>query len=249
MMLQLDYIAATLEGLEDTIIFKLIDRAQFSVNPIAYRRGCSGFGPGEQRSLFQLRLWYQEEMDARFGRFCVPEEVPFATGLPSSSRNVLLPATGLCLHAAAQVNLTATILERYLALIRSICRNGDDGHYGSSVEHDVYALQALSRRIHYGALYIAESKYRSDPLRYRELIAGNNESGLMMALTRPLIEEQILERVREKIAHAQAKANTEIRHLIDPEVLLDLYRSTVIPLTKKGEVAYLLNRMPEHGRT
>ena len=37
-------------------------------------------------------------------------------------------------------------------------------------------------------------------------------------------------------------ANSAIRRVIDPDHIVDFYRSCIIPLTKKGEVLYLLNR-------
>ena len=84
--LNLSTIAAQLEGLEETIIQKLIDRAQFAANAAAYRPGESGFASAGDKSLFDLRLRYQEEMDAAFGRFKVPEERPFHSDLPDPHR-------------------------------------------------------------------------------------------------------------------------------------------------------------------
>jgi len=88
--LEVNGIAAHLEGLEETIIARLIDRAQFCVNERIYRNGESGFTGERKRSLFHLRLLFQEKMDAQFGRFCVPEERPFFTRLPKTKRNVKL---------------------------------------------------------------------------------------------------------------------------------------------------------------
>ena len=85
-LLELSNIASILESLEETIIFKLIDRAQFCSNPVIYKPGKSEF-PGEEKSLFELRLFYQETMDAVFGRFMCPEERPFCKGLPKPRRN------------------------------------------------------------------------------------------------------------------------------------------------------------------
>ena len=159
----LDKIATDLEGLEETIIARLIDRAQFRRNRIAYQPGKSGFKGETELSLFALRLKFQEEMDACFGRFAVPEERPFNQNLPDAKRIVRLPENCLRLANYDAVNLTGKILASYLDLVPRICAAGDDAQYGSSVEHDVYAIQAISRRIHYGAMYVAESKYLSDP--------------------------------------------------------------------------------------
>jgi chorismate mutase len=238
----LGHIAAHLEGLEETIISKLIDRAQFRTNIRVYQAGESGFDRESHRSLFEVRLLYQERMDARFGRFCVAEERPFNAKLPPPRRKVTLPATGLAVSNFNAVNLTADILPQYLALVNNCCVRGDDGHYGSSVEHDVYAIQAIARRIHYGAFYVAESKHRSDPASFDALAGKNDTESLLRKLTRPQVEERIIDRVREKVATAQANVNPAVRHVIDPDVVVSFYRETIIPLTKKGEVLYLLNR-------
>jgi chorismate mutase len=242
MVLELNTIAAVLEGLEETIISKLIDRAQFRVNRAAYTAGSSGFEGEEGRSLFELRLRYQEEMDARFGRFLVPEERPFTSDLPTPHRRAQLPDTGLGIADWNQVSVASAVLESYLQLLPLMCAPGDDGHYGSSVEHDVYVLQALSRRIHFGALYVAECKYREDPEGYSALVTARDEAALLGKLTRRSVEERIIDRVNEKVAHLQARVNRSVRTCIDPAVVTQFYRDRIIPLTKQSEVLYLLNR-------
>ncbi len=240
--LDLSAIAGTLESLEETIIHKLIDRAQFAANAPAYAPGASGFQGEGARSLFQLRLAYQERMDALFGRFQVPEERPFTADLPAAQRRVTLPDTGLAAIDYGVVNLCPAILQRYLALLPAICPAGDDGQYGSSVEHDVYALQAIARRIHYGALYVAESKYRDDPHGYRELIDRGDTATMLAKLTRSDVEERIIARIRRKAAQVQEQVDLRLRRVVDPQALVEFYRDTVIPLTKEGEIAYLMHR-------
>jgi chorismate mutase len=235
-------ISALLEGLEETIIFKLIDRAQFRHNPTVYEKGKSGYSGAHDESLFSLRLRFQEEMDALFGRFCLPEERPFCKKLPGPRRKPALPPTGLVLKDCNEVNLSAKIVTAYMDLVPQICRSGDDGHHGSSVEHDVYALQAIARRIHYGSLYVAESKFRADPKRYGAMIQERSAEGILALLTRRDVEETIIARIRDKVAVTQARVNQTIRHVVEPDCILRFYRDCIIPLTKEGEVLYLLNR-------
>jgi chorismate mutase len=240
--LDLDRIAARLEGLEETIILRLIDRGQFRANPPAYRPGASGFEGAGDTSLFELRLRYHEEMDAVFGRFRVPEERPFTSGLPPARRRVVLTEQELAIDDFDAVNLSAAIKESYLALVPRLCAPGDDEQYGSSVEHDVHALQAIARRIHYGALYVAETKYRSDPAGYRRLVGARDTAALEALLTRPEVEARIVRRVADKVAFVQSQVNPTVRIAIDPAVVQAFYRETIIPLTKRGEVLYLLAR-------
>lgn len=244
MELKLELIAAHLEGLEETIISKLIDRAQFCANPPAYRHGASGFAGATDQSLFDLRLHAQESIDAQFGRYVVPEERPFCTNLPAICRAVSLPHIPLHLADYNQVNLTALIRQRYFELLAHLCPPGDDHQYGSSVEHDVAALQAISRRIHFGAFYVAESKYREQPHAYENWIALRDRLAILAQLTRKSVEDAIIERVRQKVAYAQAQVNRKVRICIDPDCVLQFYRDTIIPLTKEGEIEYLLHRSP-----
>jgi chorismate mutase len=236
-------IAERLEGFEETIVFKLIDRAQYKTNPPVYKQGKSGFKNAGDASLFELRLHNQELMDARFGRFCAPEERAFTGRLPKPHRGVTIGDTGLRCKNLKAINFTAEILAAYKDLLPRICVHGiDKGNFGSSVENDVYALQAISRRVHYGALYVAECKFRDNPEKYRGLIKAKNVDEMLALLTRKEVEDAIIARVREKVAYAQARVNRRVRTVLDPDCIVRFYREHVIPLTKKGEIAYLLNR-------
>ena len=239
---ELTHIAAILEGLEETIIFKLIDRAQFAHNPDIYEPDKSGFEGAEGNSLFSLRLLRHESMDAEFGRFHVPEERPFMSDLPAPKRKVILPAKGLHIADYNAVNVTDKIRRAYLALVPKICLPGNDGQYGSSVEHDVSALQAIARRVHFGALYVSESKFQTDPEKYTAMARKGDRQGLMVALTRADVEERILTRVADKVAHIQAEINPEVRRSVPPEAIMSFYRESIIPLTKEGEIRYFLHR-------
>jgi len=241
----IDGVAEQLEALEETIILRLIDRAQFRVNRPAYEPGGIQFRGEDRTSLFELRLRHQEEMDAVFGRFAFPEERPFTRGLPEARRKVTGIPDFLRIPDYDRVNLTAEVKDRTLAFVYEICPPGDDGQYGSATEHDVYVLQAVSRRIHYGAMYVAEGKYRADPALYRRLIEAGDTADIEARLTRPEVERRICRRVVRKTRRIQAEANRRIRTLVAPQAMRRFYREAVIPLTRKGEVLYLTNRTEE----
>jgi chorismate mutase len=240
--IDLEAIALRLEGLEETIIYHLIERAQFRANRVVYEPGKSAFAGFERESLLDIRLLFHERMDAEFGRFCVPEERPFNAGLPEARRAVNLPVYPLALADFNAVNLTAEIKQQYIDFLPLFVADGDDGQYGSTIEHDVFALQAIARRIHYGALFVAESKFREDPAAYGALVKGIERAEIMAKLTRKEVEDRIIGRVKEKVAAAQATANRKVRVLVEPDAIVRFYRDTVIPLTKEGEVRYLLHR-------
>jgi chorismate mutase len=245
MELTLDNIAARLEGLEETIILKLIDRCQFAANSIIYNEGQSGFRGERTKSLLEVRLFHAERMDALFGRYLQPEERPFTQRLPKPKRRVTINEKRLALDDFNSINMTKEIYNSYLTLIPLFCKTGDDKQYGSSVVADVYALQAIAERIHFGALYVAESKFQNASEIYTRSIRNRDEEGILAALTRKEIEEKIINRVREKVMYIQANVNIKVRNTIDPEIILTYYRDYIIPLTKKGEVLYLLNRTLE----
>ncbi len=238
----LELIAARLEALEETIIHRFIDRAQFAHNEPAYLPKHSGFAGAEEDSLFQVRLGAQERLDAEFGRYMVPEERPYTTGLPAPRRQVVVPDTGIARMQYDCINQTSKICTAYLNCLAALCQSGDDGQHGSSVEHDVAALQAIARRVHYGALYVSESKYRNSPEVYREFIRSQDAQQLLRLLTRPEVEDAVVARLAAKVERLQAHVNRGIRRTIGPELLVEFYRDTVIPLTKAGQVAYLLRR-------
>jgi chorismate mutase len=244
----LDTIAAHLEGLEETIISKLIDRAQFAQNLVVYKPGQSGFEGAGDISLFELRLRRVEQMDAEFGRFCVPEERPCFKDLPPSKRTTPPVPGVLAIEDFDCINMSEQIVAAYKSLIPQICALGDDGHYGSSTEHDVFAVQAIGRRVHFGALYVAESKYVSNRATYDALIDARDSVSIERSLTRPEVEERILQRVAQKVDHLQSQINPKVRRRIPAQAVLDFYRAHVIPLTKRGETAYLLHRRREAGK-
>ena len=140
------------------------------------------------------------------------------------------------------VNVTGPIRRAYREWLPRLCGAGDDGQWGSSVEHDVICLQSLSRRIHYGALYVAESKFREDPDRFLALVAAHDDEGLFEAITRVEVEEKVLARVKAKVEAVQSVSDPALRRLVDPETIVDFFRTAIMPLTKDGEVCYLNQR-------
>ncbi len=240
--LSLENIAARLASLEETLIYKLLDRSQFRRNRGVYEPGKSQFLPPEPVSLFELRLLHQEKLDAVFGRYLIPEERPFYTGLPQPRRHLGSTQGQLRISDYDVINVSGSILSAYSRFLDSLCVAGDDAQWGSSVEHDVICLQALGRRIHFGGLYVAESKFLENPEKYSVLIRERDEAGLEEALTRPEVEKKVLDRVRLKVQAIQSISDPSLRVLVDPELVVGFFAQAIIPLTKDSEVRYLLQR-------
>lgn len=241
--MNLQEIATKLESLEETIIFRLIERAQYQYNNPTYEIGFFGFNSDSPRSLLDHKLRFSEETDAVLGRYVISEERPFFTDLPPVASNMRSKDTeALHIDDFNMINLTKSIRDSYFTLLPEITRPGDDKQYGTTAECDIAALQAIARRIHFGSFYVAESKFLSNPDEYSHLAKENDTEGLMKLLTREEVERRIIQRIEEKVSHIQEVSNPDIRHLVDGKVIATYYRDTIIPLTKEGEILYLLNR-------
>ncbi|ORZ36268.1 chorismate mutase, partial [Catenaria anguillulae PL171] len=255
--LSLDKLRSILVRLEDTIIFALIERAQFMHNEQIYVQGAFAFQdqPEFHGSFLDYFLSETEKIHARVRRYTSPDEYPFTDNLPKP----ILPPLEFHQHLIPnKVNVNSHIKSMYLLnILPSLCQSGDDGNHGSAATRDVDCLQALSKRIHYGK-YIAEAKFLADPEGYTKLIRARDTAGLMALLTNEAVEEKLLKRLRKKAElYGREFHDDEEHHPNDPatpangstkkqridlDMVVRLYRDHVIPLTKRVEVDYLLLR-------
>ncbi len=237
--LDLGRIRNVLTRLEETIIFGLIERAQFCRNAIVYRKGA--FGPElEGESLVGFLLHEAERSHAKVRRYTSPDEVPFFDDLPAP----ILPALSFDDPLRPNsVNFNARIRDLYeIEIVPFICPPGDDGQYGSSAVNDVSLLPSLSKRIHYGK-FVAESKFRRDPERIAEAIRADDAGGLMEAITDPEVEESVRRRVRLKArTYGQQLDSATPGFKVDPNAVEDIYTRWIVPLNKEVQVAYLRQR-------
>ncbi|CAM0134747.1 unnamed protein product [Umbelopsis sp. WA50703] len=232
----LDKLRDTLIRLEDTIIFALIERAQFSVNEIIYHKNALPFnGATGDRTFLEYFLWETEK---------VHDEYAFTAPLPDP---ILPPLDYPEFLFPNDVNINDKIMDVYVNhLIGAICPDGDDKNYGSAATKDIDCLQALSRRIHYGK-FIAESKFRSNPEEYTRLALDNDTQAIDELLTNKAVEIKLLERLRRKaLTYGQTldqeDAGTSTHLKVPVNAVVELYERWVIPLTKLVEVEYLLQR-------
>ncbi|KAL1538746.1 Chorismate mutase 1-like protein [Salvia divinorum] len=246
----------TLEGIrnslirqEDSIIFGLLERAQFCYNADTYdpnafpMRGFTG-------SLLEYMVKETERLHATVGRYKSPDEHPF---FPDIVPEPLLPPLEYprVLHPAADsININSQIWDVYFQnLLPRLVREGDDGNCGSSATCDTICLQILSKRVHYGK-FVAEAKFRKSPDTYGAAIKAQDRDGLMALLTFPEVEEVIRERVEMKtrtygqeVTLSEDEDNTEAVYKIKPSIVADLYWDWIMPLTKQVQVEYLLKRL------
>ena len=258
-------VAKRLEFLEETLIYRFLDRVQYAFHPGLYLYPEAEQAELLRSSLLGLRLQLHEAMDSDFGRYRVAEEFPFSR-LPAetlagcTAKNPIAaskPLTvspcilqklsspdfelrpqelrgceadiPLSLSRIREISQCRGILRAYLDFLAQYCPASKDGHHGSALEHDVMVLQAISRRIHYGAIYIAEIKYREQqaslsPLLHswrrlsRDLETEPDDDAaseitdlrqrILALITRPAVEQRILRRVYDKARAIQLAARS-----------------------------------------
>ncbi|CAI0409125.1 unnamed protein product [Linum tenue] len=243
----LDSVRQSLTGQEDTIVYRLIERAKFPLNSRLYDQKYE-LVPGSPGTLIQFLFKQTEIVQAKAGRYLNPEETPFfPENLPPS---VIQDRTyPVFLHLpAASVNVNNIIWDVYFnKFLPLLVKPGDDGNYAATSASDIELLQALSRRIHYGK-FVAEVKYREAPHEYEPLIRAKDRNALMNLLTFKKQEEMVMRRVEKKgmvFGQYVSLNDTEStgKYKIDPSLVSQLYEKWVMPLTKDVEVEYLLKRL------
>ncbi|KAE8726299.1 Chorismate mutase 3 [Hibiscus syriacus] len=251
--LTLNSIRRSLIRQEDSIIFSLLERAQYSYNPDTYDHDAfsmDGFkGP---LSLVEFMVRETERLHAQVGRYKSPDEYPF---FPSYLPEPMLPPLQYpkVLHrCAGSININNKVWNVYFAeLLPKLVETGDDGNCGSAAVCDTMCLQVLSKRIHYGK-FVAEAKFRASPAAYEDAIRAKDRSRLMELLTYETVEAAVKERVETKArAYGQelnfpltgVAAFSDPVYKIKPSLVADLYGDWIMPLTKEVQVEYLLRRL------
>ncbi|KAL1557148.1 Chorismate mutase 1-like protein [Salvia divinorum] len=245
----LDGIRNSLIRQEDSIIFGLVERAQFCYNGETYDPNAFAM-EGFSGSLIEYMVKKTEKLHATVGRYKSPDEHPF---FPDILPGPLLPPLEYpqVLHPAGDaININGQIWDMYFKnLLPRLVKEGDDGNCGSSASCDTICLQALSKRIHYGK-FVAEAKFRESPETYSAAIKAQDRDGLMDLLTYPEVEEVIRRRVEMKtrtygqeVTLSGGEDNTEAVYKINPSIVADLYWDWIMPLTKQVQVEYLLRRL------
>ncbi|KAI9913053.1 hypothetical protein PsorP6_005515 [Peronosclerospora sorghi] len=246
---------------EETIIFALIERAQFPRNPEVYVSindpksatfgGFKGKYTTFHGSLLDFMLLETEKLHALARRYTSPDENAF---FPHLLPEPILPILAYPrVLNPNRINLNTRIMRVYLdKILPGLTTFGsDDTTFGSTATADIAVLQSLSKRIHFGK-FIAEAKFQAETERYTKLILANDTDGIMDALTNVAVEKQVLERVKLKAstygqdpnAPSASSSSGDGNDLkVDPQLISDLYRDFVMPLTKEVQVQYLLQRV------
>eukprot|EP01018_Ginkgo_biloba_P035359 Gb_08624 [translate_table: standard] len=245
--LTLDSIRNSLIRQEDSIIFNLLERAQYRFNAPTYDVNKFPM-PGFHGSLIEFMLRETERLHTKVGRYRSPDEHLF---FPDNLPEPLLPPLQYpqVLHPAANsININKLIWTMYFdKLLPRFAAEGDDGNYGSTAVCDTMCLQALSKRIHYGK-FVAEAKFRGSPEVYEIAIRAQDKEQLMSLLTFERVETAVQRRVEEKAKTYGQEVSldvirTDSTYKIQPSLIANLYGEWIMPLTKMVQVEYLLRRL------
>jgi chorismate mutase len=251
--LSLPHIRYQLIRLEDTVIFHLIERAQFPLNQPIYTPGALPL-PHSNLSFSDWVLREQEKLQSQIRRFQSPDEYPF---FEDAMQPLILPPIEYPrILWENTVNLNGELKRRYVEdILPRVCKapKRDGGrdtvgeaqeNFGSAATADVNCLQSLSRRIHFGK-FVAESKFQSDPETFVRLIKKGDGDGIDAAITDAKVERKVLERLRLKAETYGADPAMEVDapRKVNVEGVVAMYRDHVIPLTKIVEVEYLMQRL------
>ncbi|KAK4598670.1 hypothetical protein RGQ29_015929 [Quercus rubra] len=247
--LTLPFIRHSLIRQEDSIIFSLLERAQYCYNADTYDHDAFSVD-SFNGSLVEFMVRETEKLHAQVGRYKNPDELPF---FPADLPEPMLPPLQYpqVLHPCANsININNKVWNMYFRdLLPRLVKAGDDGNCGSAAVCDTLCLQVLSKRIHYGK-FVAEAKFRESPAAYEDAIRAQDRAQLMKLLTHETVEATIKERVEMKaktfgqdVTVNQEEDVADPVYKIKPSLVANLYGEWIMPLTKQVQVEYLLRRL------
>lgn len=256
-ILSLESIRSTLIRQEETIIFAMIERAQFRKNDVIYNLKENDLRNvyGAPLSFLEWMLIETEKLHSKVRRYTSPEEHAFFPNLLPPPVLPVLDYPKILTVDKNAVNVNGEVLRWYVeTIIDKLCVHGDDEQHGSTVLCDIACLQALSRRIHLGK-FVAESKFQESEETYRQLIQEGKVAEIVTKLTNVEVERNVLRRafikastygqdiVSTNPATVASTPSSPAGYKINPMLIADIYRDMIIPLTKDVEVRYLFHRV------
>ncbi|CAH1450787.1 unnamed protein product [Lactuca virosa] len=130
----LDGIRSSLIRQEDSIIFSLVERAQFCYNEDTYDPNAF-FMDGFKGSLVEFMVKETEKVHAQVGRYKSPDEHPF---FPKDYLTYVAP-----IGIPTDININLKIWDIYFKdLLPRLVKEGNDGNCGSAATCDSTCLQA-----------------------------------------------------------------------------------------------------------
>jgi len=261
--LDLQNIRSTLMRMEDSIVFSLVERAQYKRNGAVYSPDCDQLGTyrlhqlkaaGSTGCLGDWFIYQTECLHSQAHRYEHPTEFAFFGPLPPPTLGAGKSVKKILEDVPASAVINSRLLDIYRTkVIPHICEEGDDANHGSTAVQDVHCLQMMATRIYYG-LFVAESKFRTETEKARALIRAQDRDGLMAFITKPDVEAKNVQRVILKArTFSQTISAAEENQLaptlslstsykVSAEFIGAVFSEYLMPLTKDVEVEYLLKR-------
>jgi chorismate mutase len=101
-----------------------------------------------QNAIIYANIYMLTKTIAKVRRYTSPDEYAFTSPLPKP----ILPRLDFDQFIYPDnINVNDQIMDFYVQdILPTICKHCDDKNYGSAATKDIEALQALSKRIHFG---------------------------------------------------------------------------------------------------
>ncbi|WVZ12534.1 hypothetical protein V8G54_017064 [Vigna mungo] len=259
----LDNIRKSLIRQEDTIIFSLLERVQYSDDSVRDNDGL--FSDYFEWTIVEHMIIEKEKLYAKLGRYKSEEENPFfPQQLP---RSIVVPQQyPKILHRCADsININDKIWPIYFteivpellkarnndecgSIIPELVKAGNNVECGSIAVCDILCLQALSKRIHYGK-FVAEAKFQDARSEYEAAIKAKDRKLLLELVTYETVEAIVKKRVELKaktfgqVVKIDEENVANPTYKIKPSFIPKLFEDIVMPFTKEVQVEYLLRRL------
>ena len=234
--MELEKVRDRLIELEDIIIKGLCERANYKQNLEIYEHNAEQFKYKNnfEGTYFDFMFKQIENVHSIAGRYNCFDEKPFYKGLEECQveREYNSQIPDEILKFSKKINFSPWIKIGYLNFINELCEKDEDVHYGDSTLCDIFNLQAISKRIHYGIL-VMEAKYKDNQSQYDKLLSQNNDISIGSALKNVSVEQKVLQRVKEKSIKNGFK---------NPNKIVKFFKNCIIPMTIQVELDYIFSK-------
>jgi len=234
--MKLEKVRERLIELEDIIIKGLCERANYKQNLAIYEHNAEQFKYNNnfEGTYFDFMFKQIENVHSIAGRYNCFDEKPFYKGLEECQveREYNSQIPDEILKFSKKINFSPWIKIGYLNFINELCEEGEDANYGDTTLSDIFNLQAISKRIHYGIL-VMEAKYKDNQSQYDKLLSQNNDISIGSALKNVSVEQKVLQRVKEKSIKNGFK---------NPNKIVKFFKNCIIPMTIQVELDYIFSK-------
>lgn len=193
----------------------------------------------EGMTWFEYRLWQDQSVDARVGRFVYDDQHPLIFSRDQLPKPVLDREPSRKEVVPVDINMGAKIIRFYMDLLPTICKPGENpDKYGETASEDSSNLRCLYERICGLGPYVAQSKIDQDvSLLYENL----SDKLLRDRLRDPEREQRVIDKSikinLENVAIGQI-IDTNYQPLVTQAIIERVFRE-IIEITLDVEIVYI----------